>query len=59
MTIWFRIFLYIAVLLIGATSAWVWQANRYGKIIADKDAAIQADFAQIAAARCRAGPPSA
>jgi len=50
MTTWFRVLPYIAVLLIGATSAWVWQANSYSKIIAGKEAAIQADFARIAAA---------
>lgn len=39
---------YIAALLIGATGAWMWQANSYGKIIADGNASHQADLTSIA-----------
>ncbi|MDR6579954.1 lysis system i-spanin subunit Rz [Pseudomonas extremaustralis] len=39
---------YIAALLIGATGAWMWQANSYGKIIADSNASHQADLTNIA-----------
>lgn len=39
---------YIVALLIGATGAWMWQANSYGKIIADSNASHQADLTNIA-----------
>jgi len=46
---------YIAVLLIGATGAWMWQTNSYGKIVDDKEkiisdnkASYQADLTAIA-----------
>ena len=38
---------YIVALLIGATGAWMWQANSYGKIIADSNASHQADLTTI------------
>lgn len=47
-SIWLRILPYIAALLIGATGAWMWQANSYGKIIADNEASHQADLTLIA-----------
>ncbi len=50
MTIWLRLLPYIAALLIGATGAWMWQANSYGKIIATNEASRQADLASISAA---------
>lgn len=43
-----RLLPYIAAMLIGATGAWVWQANSYGKIISDNEASRQADLALIA-----------
>ncbi|MDP0971812.1 hypothetical protein Q6294_33285, partial [Klebsiella pneumoniae] len=43
-----RILPYIAALLIGAVGAWMWQANSYGKIIADSNASYQADLTSIA-----------
>lgn len=39
---------YIVALLIGATGAWMWQANSYGKIIADSNASHQTDLTNIA-----------
>lgn len=39
---------YIAALLIGATGAWMWQANSYGKILADSNASHQTDLTNIA-----------
>lgn len=50
MTIWLRVLPYIAALLIGATGAWMWQANSYGRIIATNEAARQSDLALISAA---------
>jgi prophage endopeptidase len=32
----------------GATGAWIWQANAYGKVIATNEASRQADLASIA-----------
>ncbi|WLG43216.1 lysis system i-spanin subunit Rz [Pseudomonas sp. FP1740] len=49
-SIWLRILPYIAALLIGATGAWMWQANSYEQIIATNEAARQADMARISAA---------
>ena len=43
-----KILPYIAALLIGATCAWMWQANSYDKIIADSSASHQADLTNIA-----------
>lgn len=48
--IFLRLLPYIAALLIGATGAWMWQANSYGTIIATNEAARQADLAMIASA---------
>lgn len=48
MTIWLRIFSYIAALLIGAIGAWMWQANSYGKTISESKANYQADLTLIA-----------
>lgn len=45
-----KILPYIAALLIGATGAWMWQANSYGAIIATNEASRQADIAMIASA---------
>lgn len=45
-----RILPYIAAVLIGATGAWMWQANTYGAIIATNEASRQADIAMIASA---------
>ncbi|MFW9086609.1 lysis system i-spanin subunit Rz [Pseudomonas sp. P2758] len=45
-----RILPYIAAVLIGATGAWMWQANSYGQIIAANEASRQADIAMIASA---------
>ncbi|KAA8563191.1 hypothetical protein FX985_03259 [Pseudomonas extremaustralis] len=39
---------YLAALLIGATGAWMWQANSYGKIISDSNASHQTDLTNIA-----------
>ncbi|WLD64692.1 lysis system i-spanin subunit Rz [Pseudomonas sp. OVF7] len=39
---------YMVTLLIGATGAWMWQANSYGKIISDNKASYQADLTNIA-----------
>ncbi|WP_256735621.1 lysis protein [Pseudomonas sp. dw_612] len=39
---------YIAALLIGAASAWMWQANSYEAIIATNEASHQADLTRIA-----------
>lgn len=50
MTIWLRLLPYIAALLIGATGAWMWQANSYGMIIATNEASRQADLTRISAA---------
>jgi len=50
MTIWLRILPYIAALLIGATGAWMWQANSYETIIAKAEASHQADLSRISAA---------
>lgn len=47
-TIILRLLPYIAALLIGATGAWMWQANCYGQIIATNEASRQADLAKIA-----------
>ncbi|MGF6558537.1 hypothetical protein ABIA48_004917 [Pseudomonas sp. S30_BP2TU TE3576] len=38
-SIWLRILPYIAAVLIGTTGAWMWQANSYGTIIANNEAA--------------------
>jgi len=46
--IWLKILPYIVALLIGAAGAWMWQANSYGKIIADSNASHQADLTNIA-----------
>ncbi|WP_454833223.1 lysis system i-spanin subunit Rz [Pseudomonas veronii] len=46
-TIWLKILPYIAALLIGVVGAWMWQANSYGKIIADSNASHQADLINI------------
>ncbi|MGB4484681.1 MAG: lysis system i-spanin subunit Rz [Pseudomonas veronii] len=46
--LWPKILPYIAALLIGAVGAWMWQANSYGKIIADSNASYQADLTSIA-----------
>ena len=46
--IWLKILPYMVALLIGATGAWIWQANSYGKIIADSNASHQADLTNIA-----------
>ena len=46
--IWLRLLPYIAALLIGATGAWMWQANSYSKIIAINEASRQADLTKIA-----------
>lgn len=48
MTIWLRGLPYIAALLVGATGAWMWQANSYGAIIANNEASRQADLTLIA-----------
>lgn len=50
MTIWLRFLPYIAAVLLGATGAWMWQANSYGAIIAKNEAAHQSDLALISAA---------
>ena len=47
-SIWLRILPYIAALLIGASGAWMWQANSYGTIIANNEASRQADLTLIA-----------
>ncbi|MBC8786505.1 lysis system i-spanin subunit Rz [Pseudomonas fluorescens] len=44
----FKALPYIVALLIGATGAWMWQANSYGKIIADSNASHQVDLTAIA-----------
>lgn len=46
------VYLLIALTLIGtgAATAWEWQANAYGKQLADKDSAYQADLTRISAA---------
>lgn len=53
--IWLKALPYIAALLIGATGAWMWQANSYGEIISGKEKTIsdnkamyQADLTMIA-----------
>ncbi|QKF52838.1 lysis system i-spanin subunit Rz [Pseudomonas graminis] len=38
----------LALLAAGATVAWVWQANAYGKVMATNEASRQADLASIA-----------
>lgn len=38
----------MAAVLIGATGAWMWQANSYGTIIANNEASRQADLTLIA-----------
>lgn len=45
-------YLTLALMLIGAgaAGAWEWQANAYGKQLADKDSAYQADLTRISAA---------
>lgn len=45
-----RLLPYIAALLIGAGGAWMWQAHSYGTIIANNEAARQADLAMVSAA---------
>lgn len=40
----------VALFAAGATVAWVWQANAYGKVIATNEASRQADLASIAKA---------
>lgn len=50
MTIWLRFLPYIAAVLLGATGAWMWQANSYGAIIAKNEAVHQSDLALISAA---------
>jgi prophage endopeptidase len=50
MTTWLRCLPYTAALLIGAAGAWFWQANSYETIIANNEAARQADLARISAA---------
>lgn len=49
MTIWLRLLPYIAAALLGATGAWMWQANSYDAIIAKNEAGRQADLARISA----------
>ena len=46
--LWLRALPYIAALLIGATGAWMWQDNSYGKIIADSNTSHQTDLTNIA-----------
>ncbi|MBJ2181458.1 MULTISPECIES: lysis system i-spanin subunit Rz [Pseudomonas] len=46
--IWLKALPYIAALLIGASGAWMWQANSYDKIISDNKASYQADLTTIA-----------
>lgn len=48
MTIWLRILPYIAAVLLGATGAWMWQANSYGAIIAKSETSHQTDLTLIA-----------
>ncbi|MBI6551035.1 lysis protein [Pseudomonas veronii] len=43
-----KILPYVVALLIGAVGAWMWQANSYGKIIADSNASHQVDLTAIA-----------
>lgn len=43
-----KILPYVVALLIGAVGAWMWQANSYGKIIADSNASHQTDLTNIA-----------
>lgn len=47
-----KLLIYIGVALalmgIGATGAWAWQANSYGKIVSDNKASYQADMTFIA-----------
>lgn len=47
-----KLLIYISVALaligVGATCAWMWQANSYGKIISDNEASRQADLTLIA-----------
>ncbi|RVD76988.1 lysis system i-spanin subunit Rz [Pseudomonas koreensis] len=50
MTIWLRFLPYIAALMLGATGAWMWQANSYDAIISANEASRQAELAQISAA---------
>jgi prophage endopeptidase len=45
--LWLRILPYMAAALIGATGAWMWQANSYGKIVSDNKASYQADLSLI------------
>lgn len=43
-----RVLSYLAALLIGATGAWMWQANSYEAVIATNEANRQSDLALIA-----------
>ncbi|MDR6163466.1 lysis protein [Pseudomonas fluorescens] len=53
MSVWLRFLPYIAAVLLGATGAWVWQANSYETIIAKNDASHQSDLSLISAAAAK------
>jgi len=50
MNIWLRFLPYVAAVLLGAASAWMWQANSYTAILAVSEANHQSDLADISAA---------